>query len=377
MDRTGSPLTQLRMTARNLARQPLRTVLTALGVAVGVIAIIAFSTMVRGLWDAVEQTVHLDNADLLVFQAGVAADIFSLLDEDETRAQLTALPEVTSAVGALWHILPVEKQPFCLMLGLRLEDMDPEWEYLVRGRNPAAEDEIELGTIAQRMLGKDLGDTVLIQGEPYRAVGIFQTGVVFFNSAIVMPLPQLQRLAGKEGRVTVFQVRLRPGTDPAAVVTQIECDHPELAAVSSASQYRKVDQTLEIAQGTIWAISLLAVVIGSLVILNTMWMTVLERTREIGILRAVGWSRRRIVGMVLLEAAGVGLIGYALGCPLGVGLAELMTMLPGSQQFVDPMYDAGPFLLALGIAVLLSVLGALLPAWRAARISPAEALRYE
>ena len=125
------------------------------------------------------------------------------------------------------------------------------------------------------------------------------------------------------------------------------------------------------------AVSLIALIIGSIVITNTMWMTVLERTREIGVLRAVGWSRRRIVFMIILEATGVGVFACAIGCVLGVGLAELTTVLPGSQQFVAPVYDAVPFLLALGVAVSLSVLGALLPAWRAARISPAEALRYE
>ncbi|MCK4342652.1 MAG: FtsX-like permease family protein, partial [Phycisphaerae bacterium] len=103
----------------------------------------------------------------------------------------------------------------------------------------------------------------------------------------------------------------------------------------------------------------------------------LERTREIGVLRAIGWARRRIVFMIVCEAAGVGLIACLVGCLLGAGLAKLATILPSAELFIEPVFDAPPFLLALAVAVLLSVLGALLPAWRAARISPAEALRYE
>jgi putative ABC transport system permease protein len=377
MDSNGTALTHLRMTTRNLVRQPVRTGLTALGVAVGVLAIVAFTTIVEGLWVAVESVIHLDDADLLVFQADVAADLFSVLEEEQTRARLLAIPEVTSAIGALWHIMPVEGQPFCLMFGLRPEDMEPEWEYLIEGRNPVAEGEIQLGTIARRMVDKDVGDMLRIQGEPFRIVGIFQTDVVFFNSAIVLPLQQLQRLAGREGRVTVFQVFLRPGAQAAAVAERIERAYPDVVAITDASEYSKVDQGLEIAQGSVWFISFLAVVIGSVIVLNTMWMTVRERTREIGILRAVGWSSRRVVAMVILEATAVGVLACLLGFPLGAGLAELVRFLPVSEQFIEPVFSAGPFVLAAAVALLLSVLGAILPAWRAARISPAEALRYE
>jgi len=91
----------------------------------------------------------------------------------------------------------------------------------------------------------------------------------------------------------------------------------------------------------------------------------------------VGWSRRRIVLMIVLEAAGLGLGACVLGSVLGLALAWSTTWLPVSNLFVDPAYDAATLLLALAVALLLSMLGALMPAWRAARILPAEALRYE
>jgi putative ABC transport system permease protein len=78
-----------------------------------------------------------------------------------------------------------------------------------------------------------------------------------------------------------------------------------------------------------------------------------------------------------LEAAGVGVVAWVIGSLAGSGLAELTTRMPASEQFIRPAYTVGPYLLALAAAVILSVIGALLPAWRAARISPAEALRYE
>ncbi len=377
MDSGGSSLTLLRMTTRNLYRRPMRTSLTALGVAVGVVAIVAFTTIVRGLWDAVDASIHINDAELLIFQADIAADFLSTLDEKETRAKLTAITGVENAVGTLWHALPVENHLLFFILGLRLEDMGSGGDNLIRGRYPTSDDEVLLGAVAQRVLDKDVDNTLHIRDEPYRIVGIFQSESVFIDGAIVINLPRLQRLAAKEGSVTVFQVHVDPDKNADAVGEEIERRYPELIAVGEASEYHKVDQGLVAVDGMVWAVSFMAIVIGSIIVANTMWMSVLERTREIGVLRAVGWSRRRIVSMIILEAAGVGFIAVLLGCPAGVGLAKLSASMPVAEQFLEPVFDTGPFLLALAIAIVLSVFGALLPAWRAARISPAEALRYE
>ena len=155
--------------------------------------------------------------------------------------------------------------------------------------------------------------------------------------------------------------------------------HPrfELAVVADVSEYNKVDQGLVMASSMIWGVSFIALVVGSLIVTNTMWMSVLERTREIGVLRAVGWSKGGIVRLIVLESMGVGLLGFMIGCLLGIGLAELTAILPVTEQFLDPQYDAVLFLLAGVVAVALSVVGAVLPAGRAVRVSPAEALRYE
>ena len=123
--------------------------------------------------------------------------------------------------------------------------------------------------------------------------------------------------------------------------------------------------------------SLIALIIGSVIVTNTMWMSVHERTREIGVLRAMGWSRRGIIAMIMTESAGIGLLGCIVGSGLGVGLAEATTALPLTRLLLHPVFEPSSFLLAFGVAVSLSVLGGALPAWRAAHISPVEALRHE
>jgi len=379
MSQSGAALTLTRMTWRNLARRPMRTALTALGVAIGVVAIVAFTSMVRGLWHSIDAIVHINDADLLVFQSGVAADILSVLDEEEVGEKLRAMPEIKTATGALLHIMPVQDQPFFLVLGVRKEDVADRTKELREGRRPETSNEVMLGFIAAQMLGRSVGDEMTILGKPYTLVGIIETGVVFLDGALVMDLPRLQEIAGKPGVVTAFQVYVKEEFKEKAgfVGDAIEQRDDELAAVTDAAGYNKVDQGLEIADNMVWAISFLAILVGAIIVTNTMWMAVNERTREIGVLRAVGWSRAHIVRMILLESAAVGLLACVVGSVAGVGLAKLATVLKATKQFVHPVFDFAPFTLALVTALALSIVGALLPSWRAARISPAEALRYE
>jgi len=376
----SAPLTFLGMTVHTLARRPMRTALTTLGVAVGVVAIVSLTCIVRGLWRSIETSIHLHGGDMMVYQANVTADIFSALDEERTRARLMRIPQVERAVGALSHALPSGHLRFCVTVGMRFDDMNyitSRRENLVRGRRPQAEDEIVVGSIAAKILKRDVGDPMVLGGREFHVVGVFHSDVAILNGGVVVSLPTLQEMSGKDGQVTLFQLFLKPGASAADVADRIERENPDLAAVTSASEYSKVDEGLQVANGLVAAVSLVVLIIGSVIVANTMWMSVLERTRQIGVLRAVGWSRRRIIAMIVLEAAGVGLVACVIGSVLGIGLAQLTTVLPFTRQFVEPVFDAVPFVQALAVALLLSVLGALLPAWRAARISPATALRYE
>ncbi len=372
-----APLTLLRVTIRNLTSRPMRTLLTALGVSVGVVAIVALKTITDGTWATVNQIISLGQAELMVFQGGVAADIFSVLDEDEVGGRLEATSGVDRAVGVLTHPMPVETRPFMAVYGVRIPNMILIEDKLVEGRLPQNDDEIVAGVVAKRALERAVGDTIELQGRDYTLVGIVRCGAVFLDGALFASLPRLQEIAGRGGQVTLFQVVLEPGVDEREVIERIEAENKDLSAIADASEYNKIDPGLEIAQGMLWGVSIIAIIIGSLIVMNTMWMSVLERTRQIGVLRAIGWPRRAVTRLILLESLGVGMVAGVFGVIGGVGLAELTSALPVTSQFVDPVFSWSTLVIAAIIAGLLSVVGALAPAWRAARISPAEALRYE
>jgi putative ABC transport system permease protein len=112
-------------------------------------------------------------------------------------------------------------------------------------------------------------------------------------------------------------------------------------------------------------------------VLNTMAMSVFERTREIGILRAVGWSSLRIGSMIVSEALCVVLLALGVGCALGVAGAEAFVRRSTLSGFIAPEYSASTFAWGLAFALGVGLLGALYPAWRAVRLAPVAALRHE
>lgn len=370
-------LTRFGFVRRNLTRQPVRTSLTVIGVGLGVVAIVALNTTVRGLWSSMEVAIKTGGADMMIYQQGVAADIFSSLPEQQTRQTVLSDPGVAETASGLFHVMPVDDAPFMLLFGVRRGEFVLESDPTIEGRRPAAENEVMLGRTAARQLDKGVGQTVRLGGEPFDVVGIFETDVPFFNGGLLILLPKLQQMLDRPDQVTALMVKLNPGADLTATRQRIEAELPNVVTITNAAEYARVDKGLEIGQGMVWAISALAIFVGAIIVANTMWMAVYERTREIGILRALGWKRGSIVVMVLAEAVGVGLLACVFGCVLGVALAELSTLLPVTSQFNRPVYDLPPFLLALGVAVTLSLAGAIAPAWRATQITPAEALRYE
>jgi putative ABC transport system permease protein len=208
-------------------------------------------------------------------------------------------------------------------------------------------------------------------------VGIYRTGSLYEDGGAYVPLVTAQAIAAKTGVVTAVFVTARPGVDQARLASDIERDFPNLATIADISEYGKVDQGITLLDAANLAISILAVGIGAIGVMNTMVMSVFERTREIGILRAVGWSGGRILRMILGESLFLCLIAAIVGSLVGFAAIQALLLVDTIRTLLAPEYTVSVFARGLIVAVAVSLAGAAYPAFRAVRLTPMEALRYE
>jgi putative ABC transport system permease protein len=251
---------------------------------------------------------------------------------------------------------------------------------LIAGRayNDDSSDELLIGSIAAHSYGIHVGDPIELSRKPFHVVGIFETGNVWEDGGALLPLSTLQTFQHHENQVTMIGVKVMPGYSTEEVERMLEARYNgELVAMRSLAESEKVARSLGIAQVLSWAISLLAIVIGGLGVMNTLIMAVFERTREIGVLRAVGWRRSRILRMILGESLSLSFLAIVVGSLAGILGIQLLLLFPWARGLISPVYSLAIFGQAVAVALGVGLLGGLYPALRASRISPREALRYE
>ena len=365
---------------RNLGRRRLRTLLTlcGIGMAIGAfVALVGFSRSFEHEWMRIYETSGIDIA--------VVQKTFLNTSVDESAGdKLKALPDVADASPMILNMMDLTPEVNALAYGWRANSFEFESLTFKSGhRFRDGQPELILGDLLASSLNKKAGDTLDIQGSSFTVTGIYHGGSALEAGAAILPLDQLQQISSLQGKVTAFHVRLRPAPrneSPQQYMqtaqAQIEAALPGLRAVPAAERASN-NQFVVLAHAAAWGTSSIALIIGILGIANTMAMSVFERTREIGILRALGWKSWRVLLLIQLEAVTLGLAGGILGIGVGWGALRLLSTLPQTASIVSADFPPLLLLEALGVAILAGLLAGAVPAWRGAHLSPVEALRHD
>lgn len=362
----------------NVWAKKVRSLLTALAVAVGVLTVVSLGVVTDSIRTTASGVLELAEADFVVAQEGIG-----VLDSALTETQLDmvrALPGVDNAIGVLLNTSELgDDHPLLIQIGVRPEDVRPMGVRISAGQefDANAEDEVMVGVRLAQDLELTPGDSLEIDGEQRNVVGVFNTGSVFGDGAVMFPLVPFQAEQMVPAGLSLFFVQTSDEEAVADVQQTVDESSPLLTAIRDLVEFGQSDPGFELITAIDQAAMIIAIAIGALVVMNTMLLSLVERYREFGVIRALGWSRRRLVALVLGEAMLIAFVGAGVGVGLGLLTVWVLSNLPDLLGVLEPIYEPWIFGRALITAIAVTGLGVMYPALRAARLSPQEAMRRE
>ena len=367
-----------------------RTLLCLLGVAVSVAMIISILSISHGMRNSLNSYMEDSGASLIVFDRSAADLAFSKVTEEDIR-KVREVPGVVEIARGNFTMIMGPKlgkdAPIAAGLGVipvfgrfYSERMIRKYkDKLVSGRLPEKRSELLLGELVARKLKVKVGDRFPLFREEflgiteYEVAGIFESDLSWENLGVVAHAEVVQQKTGPD--FALLFVYTAP-EDTSKAREEIEKRLPGLVARPANEFTDRFNEQIAYIDDFIFLLSIIAGIVGILGVLNTMMMSVSERTREIGTLRALGWSGRRVLGVIVIEGLLISIVGGLLGLLFGYVGTELLLKF-FSRGYLVAAYLPDIFLRGILLALVVGITGSIYPALRASSLKPAEALRYE
>jgi putative ABC transport system permease protein len=374
---------------KNLWLKKSRSLLALVGLSVaivGVVGLISISGGIKGsINDALSEMegVMVTEKDLFIPEMGnVDADLESRLYSIPGVKAVS--PQIVGMVGTI-DGASTFSQGFASAVGFygidplkeaRLSGGGTYKQNLKKGRYLKAGDK-NVVVVSEKILdeyNKAVGSTIKLNDRKFRIIGVYSTGSEFFDNTVIIPIDVAREMVGKEeGKVTMFTVEPNNPADAETVAKRISFKIDDVDAKTSSGWGDQIGGIVSQLDMFFLVISSVAIIVGAIGILNTMLMSVLERTKEFGIMKAVGWTGSDIIRLVMFESLFLGLMGGVLGIVLGLGgVYALGTILP-----FQPVATIELLVSAIILSVFLGVGGGVYPAWKASRLDPVVAIRAE
>ncbi len=384
---------------RNLSRRKVRTALTILGITIGIWALVVFSSMANKINSLVEGGSEYYADKVIVTDASDASGMLGAPLAASVADEVSAVDGVALAVPQVSLVFDPTTTGMTMGSSESIvggPPVDEQYEQFdlsyAQGRGLNASDEgssvVVLGSDLARKLGAAAGDRIDVRGREFEVVGVLAPTLTAPDTTAYVPLAIGQQLYAEElpavvadqlGTDVVSQIVVYPASDedPVVVAERIEARVDNVATLTGAEFDEQVGSSVSILNAIIVGVAAISLVVGGLSVINTMAMSVQERTREIGIKRAIGGSRGRVVRELVLEAGLIGLIGGLIGLALGALVISVANEAGRNSGTVLFELTLGTAAFALAFSTILGMLAGVIPAWSAARLDPVQALRYE
>lgn len=396
----------IKMSFRNIMRRKRRTALTVVGIFIGITAVVSLVSLGQGLEASIEQEFESIGGNKLFINPG----------GDQTQGEVssgTALTEqdliavrstrgVAKADGALFMNTGVsyeDQVSFLPVIGLPTDNMElvtESWAMEIgEGRQVRESDRynIVIGSqVADQVFDDEIGirSNIEVNGQKHRVVGVLEaTGDPSIDSAIILPLNSARTLMERPENFDWLFAEIDEGFESSDVkedaerslrnTRNVDEGEEDFTVSTEEDLIESFQSILGVVSGVVIGIAAISLFVGAVGIMNTMYTSVSQRTREIGVMKAIGAQKRQIMFVFLLESAVIGFLGGLTGLVFGVGLSWLgaFSISQFASLSITPYLGLDLLAGAMTFSLVLGVVSGLLPARRAARLEPAEALRYE
>ena len=394
---------------RNLKSRSLRSWLTILGIIIGIFLVVSLLSLSEGLKESVMRELRMMGGDIIMVIPGDVSDMMTTMIggmelKDRDIEAIQRAEGVETVLEMPWGAVVVrhlqETQTSLIygidfIKGIPILRENMGWE-VVDGEFPRpGRREVMVGNLIPKEIFPEMlvGDTISVKGRKFIVSGVLRSlGNRQDDSTIAMDLNDFKDVTGKREGSPVGLVKVKADYDTDLVVRNIEEeleksiirrrdeDSPSFTVMSSETVTDMVESIMGILQLAVFAFASIAIVVGGIGITNTMYTSIKERTKEIGVLKAVGAKRKHISYIFLFEAGIIGLVGGIGGVFLGLVLAfSLNIILAGLGTMFHLKAHVSPFIVIFGLlfSFVVGCLSGFLPAKKAARMEPVDALRYE
>ena len=386
-----------KLSVRNIGRRGKRTWLTMIGIIIGVTAIISLIALGQGLEQAIVQEFETLGANYVY----VSPDGAELTDNDlEVVERARGVDQAIGSYRTNDLVSFRESSEFLTIVGVPggkfdayIESQGLSVEENGRGlrstdkNNVIAGQGLKSGTFERQVA---IRSQLTLDNQDLRVVGFLgNSGDPNFEDSIVMELDRVREIYNANQTLSQVSASLQPGFEIENVQENIEQElrndrgveegDEDFSTSTPADILDALTNILSVVQGIVVGIASIALLVGGIGIMNTVYMSITERTKEIGVMKAIGAKKRHISMLFLFEAGIIGLIGSIIGTVIGLGISNLAiyflqnyTSFSAAQVF-SPELIAG----ALGFGFIIGIISGILPARKAANMDPAESLRYE
>lgn len=365
---------------KNLKRRKMRTSLAILGIALGVMLITSLLFIMDGLESSITGSLELLSGNLIIQEEGSIDQTLSIVNASliENLRNNTDIEVISPEIYVARTLPGSVGQRFITLIGVTdsySEIVSPTYIKFGTFFNETDSGKIILGSKLANRLDLKVGDVFPIDSTPFDVTGIFETNTLADVMIALIPIEDARDLRNlSEDQISVIEVKPVDPDKADEIRSYVESNFEDYEVVFPEDLVEEATEIMGTLRNTVWLVSAIAVLIGGIGIANAMLMSVMERTPEIGLLKATGWRNIDVAYSVLIEALGIGVIGGLIGLLLGMVAAQT------AQNIIPALtvrLTLTTIIESLIFGVGLSLGSGVYPAVKAARLAPIRAIRGE